>query len=84
MTVFGADVPEGSPLNSSIFGFERHEIFGQGLGFELFETPGKDPGFDGSDQVNCIFETPDRPGRVVRRRALGSISDDVIPNAFNS
>ena len=73
ITVFGAEVPEGSAPISWIGGLGRQLPGRQGL-------PGGLLGVNHS----CISRVADRPGRMVRTSASGLTCAGVIPNAFSS
>ena len=68
ITVFGADVPEGSEPTYWIFGFQMHELFGHGYGLEPFGGP-PPPRFPTStaSSTNRLFRAATsrcrRPGR---------------------
>ncbi len=73
ITVFGAEVPEGSAPISWIGGLARQLPGGQGL-------PGGLLGVSHS----CMCCVVGRPGRMVRKSASGLTCAGVIPNAFSS
>jgi hypothetical protein len=77
ITVFGADVPEGSEPTYWIVGFQMHELLGHGYWLDGGPPPP-------SPHVSCIRERPAIPGRHVKTSASGSIADVLIPNARSS
>jgi hypothetical protein len=77
ITVFGADVPEGSEEAYWIFGFQMHELFGHGYGLDGDPPPPL-------PHVNCILDKPAIPGLHVKMSASGLTADALIPNARSS
>ena len=73
ITVFGAEVPEGSAPVSWIGGLARQLPGGHGL-----------PGGLLAVYHSCICCIVDRPGRMVRKSASGLTCAGEIPNAFSS
>src|ERR1700683_4204502 len=73
ITVFGAEVPEGSALISWIGGLARQPPGVQGVSGRTLRV-----------SQSCMCCVVDRPGRMVRKSAPGLTCVGVIPNALSS